>query len=502
MIKIFKSNYYLYFLEFITTFMFGFYLFRFGMNRSFIWLTFSGITLILLISEIMFSYRYLKDKKEKIFLLIAIPVSILYSLFLAPYRIMDETAHLVKNIDLSNGNLITKKDKEDKAIVYVPEGVNEIDDKKIKDFASLDKALSEKTDYENLVRVNPFFTYTVINTPTPYLLSALGFKIGSLLNLNFYLSMYLAKLFNILLYLVVGYWIIKLIPFGKLFMLVYLLNPMLLQGVSSIGADNFTNLMSLLWISYILYLRFRKEKIKNKEIVILSILMLLVSTSKFIYFPLLLLLLLLKNQYQNHKQKKVIAISILLSLILTGISIYIGLGYDNEFVRFISGNNIDAIKQLKGVITKPWNFIIGIVMSIYKYHGDYITEFFGYQLGNTDITLMYGAYLGYIIIFIASLFMNKERIELTKKNRYLLWVTTFILIGCIFGVEYLTWNSVNARIIEGIQGRYFIPFMIIPCILIINDKIKISFKNNQFITVASLLIIHLLNIFVLFRSYM
>ena len=100
MIKIFKSNYYLYFLEFITTFMFGFYLFRFGMNRSFIWLTFSGITLVLLISEIMFSYRYLKDKKEKIFLLIAIPVSILYSLFLAPYRIMDETAHLVKNMDL------------------------------------------------------------------------------------------------------------------------------------------------------------------------------------------------------------------------------------------------------------------------------------------------------------------------------------------------------------------------------------------------------------------
>ena len=141
-------------------------------------------------------------------------------------------------------------------------------------------------------------------------------------------------------------------------------------------------------------------------------------------------------------------------------------------------------------------------MSIYKYQCDYISEFFGYELGNADITLMYGAYLGYIIIFIASLFMNIKKEKLTKKTRYLLWLTTFVLIGCIFGVEYLTWNSVNSRIIEGIQGRYFIPFMLIPFILMINDKINVNFKDNQLIITTSLLIIHLLNIFVLFRSYM
>lgn len=500
--KVLRNKYYLVILEFLTTLILGFYLFRFGVNKNLLWLVLSGFAFIILVLEIILLYNKFKDKKEKLFLVVAIPVSILFSLFLSPYRIMDETAHLVKNIDLVNGNIITEKDDNNKAIVYVPEGINEIDDKKIKNFKSLDEALSENTDYNNLVRMNPFFTYTVINTPTPYVLSALGFKIGNLLDLNFYLSMYLAKLFNVLLYLIIGYFIIKLIPFGKMFMLVYLLNPMLLQGVSSIGADNFTNLISLLWISYIFYLKNKKDKITKKEVGVLSVLMLLLSTSKFIYFPLLALLLLLKDKWKSSNQKKAILTSLFVSLILTIISIYIGLGYDNEFALVISGNNINTINQLKGIITKSWNFIIGLIMSIYKFHGEYITQFFGFKLGNTDISLMYGAYLGYILIFIMSMFMNKDKISLTKKNKCLLWLISFILICCVFGVEYLTWNSVASRIIEGVQGRYFLPFMVIPFILLITDKIKINFKNNQLIIVTSLLIIHLLNIFVLFRSYM
>ena len=496
------SKKFLIFLEFMTTLILGFYLFRFGVNKEVVWLFLSIITLLFLIVEIIVLYKVFKDNKENIFLIIAIPISLLFSLFLAPYRIMDETAHIVKNVDLVNGNIVTKKDKDNKAIVYVPYGVNEIDSEKIKDFSSLDKALNEKTDYKNLVRMNPFFTYTVINTPTLYITSAFGFKIGNILNLNLYLSMYLAKLFNVLLYLIIGYLIIKLIPFGKLFMIVYLLNPMFLQGVASVGADNFTNLISLLWISYIFYLKNKKNNIENKEIAILSLLMILLATAKFIYFPLLGLLLLIKDKWKNINQKKVTMTCMLFSLLLTGLSIYIGLGYDNEFTRVISGNNIDSLEQLKAVITKPWNFIIGLVMSLYKFHGEYISQFFGLIIGNTDINLMYISYLGYILVFITSLFMSKEKIALTKKNRCLLWLLTGVLIGCVFGVEYLVWSSVNSRIIDGVQGRYFIPFIVIPFILLITDKIKINFKNNDLIIIVSVLLIHLLNIFVLFRSYM
>ena len=497
-----KKNYCLFILEFLTSLMLGFYLFRFGVNNDLFWLILSFITFIILCIEIILLYKYFNDRKEKLFLLIAIPISLLYSMFLAPYRIMDETAQIVKNIDLANGNIITKKDKDNKAIVYVPTGINEIDDKKIKDFKSLDEALSSNTNYKNLVRVNPFFTYTVINTPTAYLVSSLGFKIGNLFNWNIYLSMYLAKIFNVLLYLLIGYLIVKLIPYGKLFMLVYLLNPMLLQGVSSVGADNVTNLISLLWISYILYLRYKKEKVNNKEIGILSILIILLCTAKFIYFPLLLLLLLIKNKWESNKQKKVILLLVLISLLLTVLSIYIGLGYDNEFARVISENNsnINALEQLKGVITKPWNFIIGIIMSLYKFNGDYIAEFFGYELGNSDITLMFISCIGYVLVFLFSLFSIKEKIDFTKKDRNILWVITLVLICCVFGVEYLTWNSVDTRIIYGVQGRYFLPFMVIPFILLVTKKIKIDFNNK--LIIMSLLVIHLLNIFVLFRSYM
>lgn len=491
----------LYVLETIISILFGIFLFQFGSSRKLYWVILAFIMFCSLGYLIYYLYKQNSKKLEHVFLLLAIPIGILYSLFLSPYRIMDDTAHLVKNIDLSQGHLITRKDSSNVAIMEVPKTVNSNLRLYVGDFKKMTALLEDRTDYKNLYRIENAFTYTAINMPTNYMVSSLGFKIGSLFNLNIYISAYLAKLFNLIFFFIVGYIMIKIFPFHKMFLLVYLFNPMMLQSFASIGADCFTNLICLLWISYILYLRFDKKIVEKKDTLWLFILMLLLATAKFIYFPLLLLLCLLRKCYKTKNDRKTVLLSVFLALIVGFIGIYIGLGYECEFATEVSGYEIDTVGQIKNLFTRPWDFVIAVMMTIYKRQGDFFCEFFGRILGSYHISLFFIPYVLYIGLFFVSLFMEHKE-DLKKAGKYLILIMSAILILCVFGVEYLTWNPVGGHFISGIQGRYFLPFMILPLLLLSTDKIKVKFKDNTKIVTCLLLLIHLLNIFVLFRSFM
>ena len=496
-----KKNILLYCLEFFLSLIVGILSFRYGIDRKILWVILAFAAFIILGINFYHLYRLNSKKMEHIFLMLAIPIGILYSLFLAPFRIADDAAQIIKNIDLSQGHLFTRKDSDNKAIVDVPRAFDvkyHVTMLKIKPFYNIIKT---DTNYNDLYRVRNEFTYTVINMPTNYMFSSLGLKLGSLLNLNLYISLYIAKLFNLIFFWIIGYIMIKIFPFKKIFLLVYLFNPMMLQTMSSIGADCFTNLVCLLWISYILYLKFDKKKVETIDTFYLFILMVMLATAKFIYFPLLLLLCLIKNLYQNKKDRKIVLFSVFLSLIVVGVGIYIGIGYKCDFATVVSKNDIDSIGQLKNVLTKPWNFIIAIVNSIYKRQGNYFSEFFGKILGSYHILLMFIPYILYIGLFFITMFMDRKD-YFDKASKYLILFVTFILVMCVFGVEYLTWNSVGSHFISGVQGRYFLPFMLLPFIIIATDKIRIKFKDSTRFVTLMIIIIQLMNIFVLYRSYM
>ena len=66
------------------------------------------------------------------------------------------------------------------------------------------------------------------------------------------------RLSNILIYLILGYFTIKCIPFGKLLMFAYLCIPMLIHQASSVSADALINSSTLLFIAYNMKLLFSK----------------------------------------------------------------------------------------------------------------------------------------------------------------------------------------------------------------------------------------------------
>ena len=207
-------------------------------------LVMSGIFIILLVGIII--YNFVKYKKDiaKLFVTCIIPIGMMYAILVPLVKVPDEEAHIFRAYDFSCGNFITPLGEENKGEIYVPEQLLKLAQSWNK-FDACRYLMTEKTDYQNLVSVD---TITKTYFPINYVTGAIGFFIGRTFNINIILMCYIIRLVNFILFILVGYYSIKMIPFGKLMLGIYMFLPMIMQQACSLSADAFINMLAILFI--------------------------------------------------------------------------------------------------------------------------------------------------------------------------------------------------------------------------------------------------------------
>ena len=203
-----------------------------------------GILFILLARNLIINLYY--GKIEDIFLALVIPIGTLYFITLVPGMIPDEPYHYNQIFQLLEGNIF----KKPCAIYEIPIYDN---------YLNARKALFDPA-FEPL-----HFKYyaTIVYSYLLYIPASLGVFVGRILNFTTLGTLYVGSYFNFILFIFVGYNIIKLLPFCKKAAFVYLMNPMLLHQVTSLSCDALIITSCLLFITYILYIKYEK---KNMEL--------------------------------------------------------------------------------------------------------------------------------------------------------------------------------------------------------------------------------------------
>jgi uncharacterized membrane protein len=436
-------------------------------------------------------------KPEKVFLIIGLVFGIAFIFITPPFQVPDEASHYYKSLYLSDGHFIPEQNGYFSGVI-IPENAFQLSSKFIKVGANTENNIkpSNLTSLidDPLNNNDKIFccmsSLLIINySPIPYLASTFFIIIGKLLNCSPIVLMYLGRLANLLLYICIVFYAIKNTPIQKWVFLLLALMPMTLYEAASLSADSFTIAISILTIAIFFKIAFdpRKKIVNNMDISILLILAMLIGLSKQIYLLFLLLFFLIpSHKFKTKKNRIKSFIFIFLPVILIT---YLWSLFSSGFYVPISG--ISILGQISFILSNPILFLQIFLNSLVNYYIWYLVSFvgyFGWLSTPLPVTLVYL----YIIFLILASLMDEQKdtlnIMVTLKQKFISLAIFIITLISIYVLEYITWTSVGNNIIEGVQGRYFIPIAPLFLFLFYNNKIKVNRKEFYWVCIMFLVI--------------
>ena len=265
------------------------------------------------------------------------------------------------------------------------------------------------------------------------------------------------RLVGLLLYLLVCYLTIRILPVGKWIFLVLALLPSVLFQASTLSADGFTNAVSFLFVGVVLQVLWEKGKTLNMldgwKLFAVSLLVGFAKPGTIIL--LLLLFVLFSINIESRKVKTLIISGAILSAIISIGWTVLFTTNSNHGLNNLTNNNTFS-EQILLVLQNLNDFIPmylkGISLSFIKIYQD-IVGIYSYWGSSFSII--------YLLFPFAIIFAYMAQAKNTKpqvKQRVFLFLVSLICVLLIGSVIYIT-EYIPGHQSLGSQGRYLIPFI-------------------------------------------
>lgn len=451
------------------------------------------ILIIILITLIKFK-DYFRKNLEKTFLIIASTTGILLIL-VSPkmvYTAWDDQIHLKRAYTLFS----TKESNFSQALQILESQIEASSDnfQTIEEqqafYKELNKIHRQTRDYK--IQIN---NYSPKYNQIVYLPFYLGFCIADFLNLNFTTGFMLAKLFNLLCYIVIIYYAIKIATSLKKLIFVIALLVSNLFLATQFSYDPTITASLILALSLFVKILEQKE-INSKYLIAFILAVIWASLPKAVYCPVLLLLLFIpNNKFKTKKQ----------ALIIKGLVVFITLLLVSTFILpfFLGsvggdsrGGNTNASAQLSLILHNPFRYCKTLIKFLIIYGPE---QFFG---KNTLAGVAYLSpyiemgidliYIGSFIFLMYATFTSKiDKDIITNKIKFILLIMITGIWLLVVTAMYLSFTEVGLNTINGVQSRYFI-FALLPILLILmptTSKYKEKEKKSLFLILIPFLIL-------------
>lgn len=318
-----------------------------------------------------------------------------------------------------------------------------------------------------------------------YIPSAIVLKVCQIFKVPFVIMYNLGKLINLLIYSLIGYYILKHAKIGKNLMFIVLLIPTNIFLASQYSKDAYITVLLMLGISTFMNAYFSDEKISLKHLLVMILAILFGSLSKAIYIPILLLLLLLPNdKFKNKKQAimvKLLIVLMTIAVLATFLLPTVANVSSNNISDIRGGSNVSSSRQLRLIMEQPLSFTKVFYDNFVKYNIYYFVS---------KWTLLYYCHLGiatnnvYYIILLLLTFVaitgEKSDYKIPTKIRISLLVLVGLIICFIMGSMYLSFTNVASTTIGGVQERYYLPLLVPLGFILSTNKIKTKFNDKNY----------------------
>lgn len=324
----------------------------------------------------------------------------------------------------------------------------------------------------------------VLTTPVAYIPQALGISLARLFHMNTIMVVYLGRLFNLLFFVGMTFLAMKRLPFGKEVLFGVALLPMTLHLSASFSYDVMILGCMFYLTAVCLDLAYEKEKVHIKDVAVLAALMAAAGPCKLIYGVLMGLCLLIPvRKFGGWKPWWAAAACVfaawgLSMMLINGQTI---VSYATETESVVPWAE-EAGYSLTLLLHRPLQAVRMFYQTLLWQADYYHMTMIGAYLGNLD-TVLDVPYL-VVVMFTAGLFclaVKKpgERQVMSVGNR--VWVA--VLCGlCAFAAMasmLIAWTPLSSQVINGVQGRYFLPFLPVLLMAFKNDLIVLTKNGNR-----------------------
>lgn len=445
--------------------------------------------IITLLMSIVFSSTYYfilrrfennKIKIENVFILIAIPLGLVYC-FVIPFgRVPDEITHATRALDISYGHLFAEANETGEATMDFSKNLQDIFSDENENYSDYKEDLNAEESTDSITYK---FSNMALYSPICHMAQAIGILCARIFGASLAIQLYAGRIANLLVALTLIYFAIKYIPFHKIFVIIIAFLPISFQEMASLSSDCLTIGISLFYISYILYLRFgKKQKLDKKDWAVLITSSIAISMSKIVYLPLCLLLFLIPDDKVNGRKDKIIKVGIL----FVGVTVLnlLWLVYSSRFlIEYNIG--VDSKRQVLFILKNPVEYTFIMIRTLNEYLQTWWLGLVGENLGVYGVSTVGISYIWEFVLS-ALLIFNFVVNEDNKKIDNFTKITFAICFVCItvliFTSLYVQFNKVENTQIIGIQPRYFIPLLLLVPIILNNKRLKWTGKlENKYI---------------------
>lgn len=423
-------------------------------GETFVFTLIGSILLEIILGAIILISQRKKWKTEKIFLILSLVIGVVYVFVLPIGRAPDEASHFFRIYELSTGHFVS--DTSENGIIGTTEPsniqiVNNFKENNVT-YTEIINNLNLHPEEKDLAFIpTSAYSYNLFS----YLPHTIGMFIGNSLGLPLLVTAYLAKLFNLVTCVLILYLCIKFIPFLKkiIFFLGFL--PTTMQAMASLSPDGLAIASSVALISFVLYSIYScKKNFSKKQIGLLFIICLFLSMSKIAYAPVCLLLFAIPKERFGSNKRKIITIIAMGCIIFAALLAWL-------FIAPSIQSAYDSTAQISTIISNPPKYMAIVFHSISTNLTLYVSGFFGKYLEWFNVVLSPLYVMATFVIFI--LLCNKEQQTNTiTKTAKLLSILIFIIVTMItFTTMFIQWTKTGETIIDGVQGRYFLPIILL-----------------------------------------
>lgn len=310
-----------------------------------------------------------------------------------------------------------------------------------------------------------------LSYPIEYLPQVIGLTVGRLLNLNFLGIFYLGRLTNLIFFAASVYFAVKRIPRFKALMALIAILPMTLHQAASYSYDAFINAMALLFVSALIREYNGEGKMNWKDFLWLLIPGALLAPAKAVYGVMLLLALLIPPQRFGGRKQKWGAIAAA-ALLCGGMLVAANFSSLQYRVQSAAKDAVEVDAQAGGQLYTV-GFILEhpmetarIFLNTLKDQGIvWLMCGIGWYLSglSLDISIVYvGWFAALLLLSVLACGQGAPKVTLGQRASFVICSGLVVLLAML-GM-FTGWTVMGSPVVEGIQGRYFIP--ILPLLLL------------------------------------